>query len=221
MTYSVELMEPDTALMEADETTGRVSCPECGKLTSPRGLTRHRKSAHGTTSPKAGSNRRRVRGLDHATSEGLTTLAGKLFFGLTLMWAWWALRRAKVPDPNGEIADSLAFTDDEAVSVGRPVARFFASTEPGRRLAPIIVENSDMLDAGFALFDWHRRTSKLWDEISSQGWAQTQTPTQPTTTEVSRGSDGQAPQNRNSGGGEGWDWYVPPSPVDVIGESAG
>lgn len=222
------LLEVEYPTVDSDDE--KVACPEgCGKLVTPRGLTRHLNSAHAggnvngdgvTTKAKERTTtrrgRKRVGGLSSEVSEGLTSFAGKVLFLVTLILAWAQLRRARVPDPDGDIAETMAMSDDEAVAIGRPLARLFASTENGKRLAPVIVQNEDIIDAVFAGWEWYKRNRMVWDQLTEQGYT-TAIPTQPETQAMrynaegtTNGSNGQATSDRIESAPE----YVPPGPLD-------
>lgn len=227
---TVTIDEPftiDTSSVMESDGEGKIACDVCGKSVTSRGLTRHMNSAHGGDDGSGGAERakrrlgtqrrgKKTKGLSAEVSEGLASLSGKLLILITMALAWSALRRANIPDPNGDIAESMAMTDDEAVAIGRVLSRVFASTAPGRRIAPKLVENEDVIDAAFAGWEWYQRNAKMWDELrgeASPGYVAQQVPA--TGERMSNnGRHGQASERGSEGEGYG---YIPPSPIDIIG----
>lgn len=219
--------EVEIPTVEYSDGEGKIACDVCGKMVTSRGLTRHVNSAH-PESPSAsapdkakrrlGTGRtRKTKGLTAEVSDGLASLAGKILFLITLIMAWSALRRAQVPDPSGDLAESMAMTDDEATAIGRVLARIFARTAPGRRLAPVLVENEDVIDAAFAGWEWYQRNAKMWDELRGEanpGYVASQVPATGGRSN-SNGSNGQAEEHRREG--EEGPGYVPPSVIDFLG----
>ena len=190
------------------------------------------------TTLKSGGRARNKRPtkISDATQRGMNSIVGKLLYLITLWIAWNQLRGLGVPDQNGDIADSIAFTDDEAEVIGKPLTRIFLKTEQGRKLAPVLVDNEDAIDAIFAFYDWYKRSTTMLDEYRKQviPTQATQVERMPRTTrqrnnrqethERSVSSNGHARQveeNRSEGQGE---WvgtgseFIPPSPQDVIAE---
>ncbi|MGH7239274.1 MAG: hypothetical protein ACREHG_04305 [Candidatus Saccharimonadales bacterium] len=98
---------------------------------------------------------------------GMDSFAAKIFVLLTIVIAWSQLRARKIPDPNGTLVDRMAFTDTESVAFARPIARMFLSTDIGRRVAPTLVQNEDVIDAAFALWDWYQRNAEILDSLST------------------------------------------------------
>lgn len=189
-----------------------------------------------TTTIKSGG---RVRGkgktrVTDATHKGMTSIVGKLLYLITLYIAWNQLRQIGVPDHSGDIADTLALTDDEAEIIGKPLARLFLNTEGGRKLAPALVENEDTIDAAFAFWDWYRRSTNTLDEYKRQYIPATVHPVERPPTprkqtprhaarerSASNGNTGPLTGNRGQSEGDPSDWesatYVPPSPIDLLG----
>ncbi len=87
---------------------------------------------------------------------------------VTAMVAASAVRRYNVNDPDDKIADTLTATDDEARRIARPVSRFMAGTNLNRRVGRKVLDNSDLLDAGFALYDWYDRVNKTLKTFAGQ-----------------------------------------------------
>lgn len=170
----------------------------------------------------ASKRRGRAKGLSPDIADGLTSVAAKLLFLITLMYAWAMLRRNRVPDPDGNIAEQMAMTDDEATIVGRVLSRFFASSDVGKRLAPSIVQNEDLIDAAFVTYEWYKRNANIWDELESRGYiGQQAVPPERAsmTMEGARrnGSTRPVEEDRGEEPGDGGPIYVPPSVQDIIG----
>jgi hypothetical protein len=70
------------------------------------------------------------------------------------------VRRYNLNDPTGEIADSLAMTNEEAGRVAKPIGRFMAGTALNKRIGRKVLDNSDLVDAAFAMYDWYDRVNK-------------------------------------------------------------
>lgn len=172
-----------------------------------------------TTTLKRPSKKSSVKvvGVTAQVTQGMNSISGKLLYILTLVFAWSQLRRLGVPDPNGDLADEMAMTDDEAEIIGRPLTRLFLQTEPGRRLAPKIVEHEDFIDAAFAAWDWYKRVTSTLDQYN--GHETKGSYNRPTT--VQRSTNGKVRQiTPNRGEGEGDETslqYTPPSPFDLVG----
>lgn len=219
MTTAMEFDVEIPAVVDSDG-EGKIACDVCGKMVSSRGMTRHVNAAHpdnASAKPQrrlAGKRGKKVKGLSAEVSEGLASVAGKFLFLMTLIMAWSALRRANIPDPSGETAEHLAMTDDEATAIGRVLARIFASTAPGRRIAPAIVENEDLIDATFAGWEWYKRQRDFFDQLNPQ---QVQEPaTAMRERSIHHGSNGQVATDRSEGEGAGVP-YIGPSVQDILG----
>ncbi len=78
----------------------------------------------------------------------------------TMLFAGAMVRRYNLNDPDDGIADSLAMTDDEARRVAKPLGRFMAGTKFSKTQGRKVLENSDLLDAAFALYDYTDRVNK-------------------------------------------------------------
>jgi hypothetical protein len=166
----------------------------------------------------------RVRGkgktkVSDATQKGMVSITGKILYLLTLFLAWQMLRGVGVPDYTGDIADSMAMTDDEAEMIGRPLSRIFLRTEGGRKLAPVLVENEDGIDAAFALWDWYRRMVTTMDQYRREQIPSNQMDTPPPIRRERGNGNGntrpvEADREESEGVGVG---YIPPSPIDLLG----
>lgn len=78
---------------------------------------------------------------------------------ITALIAGSMVRRYNVNDPDDRIADSLTMTSDEAHSVARPLARVLAGSQLSKNYGRKVIDNSDLLDAGFALYDYFERVN--------------------------------------------------------------
>lgn len=81
----------------------------------------------------------------------------KLLILITVAWAWSAVKKYGIPDVDGRLAETLAFTDEEAADIARPLGRLSMSNTASAKLIAPIVENDDLIDAGFALWEWRKR----------------------------------------------------------------
>lgn len=81
----------------------------------------------------------------------------KLVILISVAWAWSAVKRYGIPDVDGSLAETLAFTDEEAADIARPLGRLSMSNSASAKVVAPIVENDDLIDAGFALWEWRKR----------------------------------------------------------------
>ena len=195
-------------------------CKETQNVGRQSATTTTRPSGGRVTSRKGKGGRSKV---TDATQRGMTSIVGKLLYLVTLLIAWSALRNVGVPDYNGDIADTMALTDDEAEMIGRPLSRIFLRTEGGRKMAPVLVENEDAIDAAFALWDWYRRMTTTMDQYHREMIAPNAMDTPPPMRRTderrnnSNGNTRQTEEDRSEGEGGNVYGYVPPSPIDLIG----
>lgn len=166
----------------------------------------HRSIQSVTPKTKTGKTRKGSSSVENR----LNGVTANLLATLTLIWAWSVLRRAQIPDPSGNISTQMSFTDEEAVAIGRPLTRLFLKFEPGRRAAPVIIDNEDIVTAVFSLWDWYKRMNETLDDYRKQHLP---TPTQ-TKERYRRGQSSTASaQNETASGGFDSD-YLPPGPYD-------
>ena len=90
----------------------------------------------------------------------------KLLVVITLMLMWARVRRIGLPDPSGELVETLALTDEEAVEIARPLARFGNSTPTGARIIGPIARNEDIIGALFAMYEYNRRVDQILSEYT-------------------------------------------------------
>ena len=81
----------------------------------------------------------------------------KLAVIISAIWAWSAVKRYGIPDPDSQLAESLAFTDEEAADIARPLGRVAMGNSTTAKLVGPIVENDDLIDAAFAIWEWRKR----------------------------------------------------------------
>lgn len=84
----------------------------------------------------------------------------KLVILISVAWAWNAVRRYGIPDVDGSLAETLAFSDEEAADIARPLGRLAMSNSSSARVVAPIVENDDLIDAGFAIWEWRKRVDQ-------------------------------------------------------------
>lgn len=108
------------------------------------------------------------------TSEKVTDTSAartiaKLLIVITLVLMYARIRRIGIPDPTGNLADELSLTEDEALEIAKPIARFANSTPMGSRLIGPVVRNEDLIGALFAIYEYNRRTEQLLESIQKGG----------------------------------------------------
>lgn len=84
----------------------------------------------------------------------------KLFIILSAIWAYAAVKRYGIPDLDGSLSEELAFTDEEAADIARPIGRFTMSNSTTAKIVGPIVENDDLIDAAFAIWEWQKRINQ-------------------------------------------------------------
>jgi hypothetical protein len=72
----------------------------------------------------------------------------------------------QIPDPDSSIAEELAMTDDEAAPIARVLARITLSNPTSAKIVTPFVENEDLIDAGFAVWEYNKRTTELLSQYS-------------------------------------------------------
>jgi hypothetical protein len=92
--------------------------------------------------------------------EWSTKVFDKVLILLSALLAGSMVRRDGLNDPNDAIADSLTMESDEAKRIAKPMGRFMAATKFSKTRGRQVLENSDLLDAGFALYDYFDRINK-------------------------------------------------------------
>lgn len=90
----------------------------------------------------------------------------KILIILTMVIAYRQLRSAGIFSE--KLEEDLAFTDEEADAVAKPIARWAANSQMGAKVLRPLVDNDDLVDAGVAIFEYHRRTSKIWAQIRAE-----------------------------------------------------
>lgn len=88
----------------------------------------------------------------------------KLLILISVIWAWSAVKRYGIPDVNGLLAEELAFTDEEAADIARPLGRLAMSNGASAKAIAPIVENDDFIDAAFAVWDWQKRVNATLEQ---------------------------------------------------------
>lgn len=169
---SVEIAEPSPPTLQ-DRQGNQGSCAICGEPTrrpgargtAPKYCELHRQTTGSVhAGPKVGRSKKTA---SSASNSDLASSLGKLLAIITLVIAWAQLRARKIPDANGDIAERIAFSDEEAVAIARPLARTINSTNAGMRVGKQLVDNSDLIDAGFALAQWYKRMNETLDAAAS------------------------------------------------------
>ena len=128
-------------------------CNAC-KATKPVKVTRpYNKKGHSSTAKQSLS-----------TAKASQTFA-KLLVIITAIFAWYFLRTKGIPDSNGDLAESLAMTDDEALPIARVLGRLIATNESAAKVVAPLVENEDLLDAAFAIWEYTRRVNRIIEQM--------------------------------------------------------
>ncbi|MGH7239171.1 MAG: hypothetical protein ACREHG_03785 [Candidatus Saccharimonadales bacterium] len=90
----------------------------------------------------------------------------KLIIIITAIYAYGVVRRRELPDPGGKLAEELAMTDAEALPIARVIGRMASSnTHVAKAIGPL-VDNDDLIDAAFAMWDYTRRTHEVLDRYT-------------------------------------------------------
>lgn len=84
----------------------------------------------------------------------------KLLILISVAWAWSAVKKYGIPDVDGSLAETLAFTDEEAADLARPLGRLSMSNSTTAKAIAPIVENDDLIDAAFSLWEWRKRVDQ-------------------------------------------------------------
>jgi hypothetical protein len=166
---TIDIPDEPMALSQSERQATKGFCVICGEPTGDgrRKYCDEHKSASNSVKvgPKSKSTSRTSK---TASDDQLAASFGKLLLILSLVLAWYQLRAKHVLDPNGDIADRIAMSDEEAVAIARPIARSFNATSTGMRVGKQIVDNSDLIDAGFAVVQWYKRMGETID-AATQG----------------------------------------------------
>lgn len=209
----VDISSTPTAPKRTRAATG--TCKECGKeLTDGRAsyCEEHRPAKGKSIKDKV--TRSKKGGVSKVVEDGMAETVGKILFLLTLAYAYSALRSKGIPDPSGTISDAMALTDDESVMIARPLARLFTSTEQGKKLAPKIVDNRDLIDAAFAMWDWYSRMNATLAQY--QATQSVQTPIPVPERESDNVNPSQSEGDRISSNGNYG--FVPPTAIDYLAD---
>lgn len=118
---------------------------------------------------------------------------------VTALFAGSMVRRYGLNDPNDAIADSLTMEAEEARRVARPLGRYIAGTNFSRKQGRKVLENSDLLDAGFALYDYFDRVNKTLRQYTANATLASVTPIRT----PEGGDDGQTEQAATDSGFSG------------------
>lgn len=84
----------------------------------------------------------------------------KLIIIISAIWAYGAVRRYGIPDLDGSLSEELAMTNEEAADIARPIGRLAMSNSTAAKVISPIVENDDLIDAAFAIFEWQKRMNQ-------------------------------------------------------------
>lgn len=154
----------DEYVVQMPDTQTQGYCEVCGEpASSPRGkrCAEHPRqaAAHATTNV----GKRTRKGTKAPAAVGTVSArkaAGsfsKLIIIISAVWAYTAVRRYGIPDLDGTLAEELAMTDEEAADIAKPLGRVVMSNSTAARIAGPIIDNDDLIDAAFALWEWNKR----------------------------------------------------------------
>lgn len=124
--------------------------------------------ANNQSTPRSRASTTKSGRVSTSTQAKLNGITANVLGVMTLALCWSQLRRMHIPDPTGDIADQMSLTTEEAIAIGAPLTRLFLNTEPGKKLAPVIVNNEDVVTAIFALWDWYKRASTIIENATQQ-----------------------------------------------------
>jgi hypothetical protein len=119
------------------------------------------------------------KGSQPTADEWSSRIFDKAIILVTALIASSAVRRYQINDPTDQVADSLTATDDEARRIAKPLGRFVSGTGFNKQYGRKILDNSDLIDAGFALYDWYDRVNKTLRTFSTQSHLATVSPIHP------------------------------------------
>lgn len=154
-------MEEEVIVINTDRPPPRTA----RQVVTKRGPGRPKKAASPPLSSGAPVSTR-IKGSGVSDAQAAGTIA-KLLVVLTLILMYGRLKRAKVPDHDGTLAETLAMTDEEAYEVAKPIARFGNSSPTGARIIGPVVRNEDVIGAVFAIYEWNRRVDEVLRKLSS------------------------------------------------------
>lgn len=151
-------------------TTGEKLCKACGEPL-PAGVS-GRTRYHENCRPSARTQPTRTPASRTSTgSLSQTKTAGsfaKILLLLSVVYVYGLLRAKRIPDPQGALSEELALNDEEAAALAKPLARITVSNSKAARIAKPIVENEDLIEAGFALWEWQRRIDNTLNSYNRQ-----------------------------------------------------
>lgn len=182
-------------------------CRVCGAEAASRAGTyceehRTRAPKGSGTSTVAKAQRTPRKGVAPTGDEWSGKLFGKAVLILTSLFAASSIRRYNINDPNEQIQDALTATDEECRAIAKPLGRVLAGTSFNKRYGRKVLDNSDLLDAGFALYDWYDRVNKTLKTFAGQTHLASVQPIRPETREPTADEAYQATVQPGSPGGD-------------------
>lgn len=143
-------------------------CVKCGMPIEDKG-TKYCAACRTTNSHKKGSAAKVTVVPPAALQKKANGVVTKLLIVGTILLASQRLNRIGIDDDRLE--SELALTVEEASAIAAPITRVTAKTAIGSKIIQPLAENEDLLEAGVAMFEYYRRTTKA---INSLKQAQTQ-----------------------------------------------
>lgn len=154
---------------------------------------------------------RRVTSSSNVSDAQAAGTIAKLLVVMTLMIMYGRIRRLRIPDVSGELAERLALTDEEAFEIAKPIARLGNSTPMGARLIGPVTRNEDIIGAMFAVYEYNRRTNQILADLTRGGSVPANLPKE----NDSRVTSGQVQSDRPDDGGGGIPAQPWASPFDA------
>lgn len=96
-----------------------------------------------------------------------TAAISKLLIIVTLLIMYMRVKSLGIPDSQGSLAEELAFNDEEAIAIAKPIARWSSSSAVGSRVVAPLVNNQDLIECAFALYEWNRRTDDILRQMTN------------------------------------------------------
>lgn len=92
----------------------------------------------------------------------------KLLAILSTLIVYQMLKRHKVRGDLDQITQDMEMTDEEAEDIAGPIGRLLVSHNSTARALKPLVDNSDIIEAGAALFTWYRRVNRTLKKLAQE-----------------------------------------------------
>lgn len=169
MTDDWETVDVDLSTPAHNPATGNAqrTCSVCGE--TGHDARRHR--GGGSATAKTGRTRSPNRKGGPSAHDWTEKVYSKGLQAVAFLFVTQLIRSRNVSDPDDRVADHLSLTTAEATAIAAPFGRFTEGTSFSRKYGARIVDNTDMMDAAFAVIDWQRRVGKFLRETQPRGKA--------------------------------------------------